>query len=72
MGSITYNFLSDSILFHEKSISNNFKNETDARIEKELLDYRNHCIKNYPELIKEIKDKESFLKVFFINSKDTL
>ncbi|GAA0870874.1 hypothetical protein GCM10009117_00190 [Gangjinia marincola] len=64
MGSITYNFLSDSILFNEKSISNNFRNETDSRIEKELLDYRNHCIKNYPELIKEIKDKESFLKVF--------
>lgn len=64
MGSITYNFLADSILFHEDSLSNNFKNETDNRLEKELQDYRQFCISNYQELIKEILDRKSFLKVF--------
>jgi len=64
MGSVTYNFLADSLLFHQDSIDNNFKDESDARIEKELQDYRQHCIDNYSELINEIKDRESFLKVF--------
>ncbi|UTF96836.1 hypothetical protein [Elizabethkingia anophelis] len=64
MGSVTYNFLADSIFFHKNSIENNFANESDSRIEKELQDYRNHCINNYEELIKEIIERDSFLKVF--------
>ena len=51
MGSVTYNFLADSLFFHKDSLENEFANETDERIEKELQDYRNHCINNYEELI---------------------
>lgn len=64
MGSVTYNFLADSILFHERNISENFKNISNERIERELFDYRQHCIKNYDLLLKEIKDKNSLLSVF--------
>lgn len=64
MGSVTYNFLADSLFFHKDSLENEFANETDERIEKELQDYRNHCINNYEELIKEIVERNSFLKVF--------
>jgi hypothetical protein len=64
MGSVTYNFLADSLFFHKNSIQNNFVKESDERIEKELQDYRKHCIDNYEELIKEIVDRDSFLKVF--------
>ncbi|SCY14132.1 hypothetical protein SAMN02927916_1246 [Flavobacterium anhuiense] len=64
MGSVTYNFLADSLFFHENSIENNFVKETDERIERELQDYRKHCIDNYDQLIKEIVERDSFLKVF--------
>lgn len=64
MGSVTYNFLADSLFFHKDSLENDFVNESDERIEKELQDYRKHCIDNYEELIKEIVERDSFLKVF--------
>lgn len=70
MGSVTYDFLADSLFFHKDSIENNFANESDERIEKELQDYRNHCINNYEGLIKEIIERDSFLKVFS-SSEDT-
>jgi hypothetical protein len=69
MGSVTYNFLADSLFFHKDSIENKFANETDSRIEKELQDYRRHCIENYEELITEITERESFLKVFSSSDK---
>lgn len=72
MGSVTYNFLADSIFFHKNSIENNFANESDSRIEKELQDYRNHCINNYEELIKEIIERDSFLKVFSSSDETSL
>lgn len=64
MGSITYDFLADSLFFNKTSLENQFSNETDQRIEKELTEYRQFCIDNQEELIKEIKEKDSFLKVF--------
>ena len=64
MGSITYNFLADSILLHASSIANNFENESVERLENELSDYREFCITNYDELINEIVNKKSSLKVF--------
>ena len=63
MGSITYSFLADSILFHQKSLENDFKNESVDRIETELEAYRAFCIQNYRQLIDEIKNKKSSLKV---------
>lgn len=64
MGSVTYNFLNESLFFNKSSLENKFKNESDSRLEKELNDYRQFCIDNYPELTNEIVGKESFLKVF--------
>jgi hypothetical protein len=64
MGSITYNFLAESLFFHQDSIDNNFKNETEERIEKELQNYREFCISNYNEIVNEITKRDSFLKVF--------
>lgn len=64
MGSITYGFLADSILFHEKNLKNSFKDIPVDRLEKEIQEYRNFCIKNFDDLINEIKGRDSFLKVF--------
>jgi hypothetical protein len=64
MGSITYDFLADSIFFHDHSLRTEFEHESMARLEKELDDYRTFILKNYQTLRKEITDKNSFLKVF--------
>jgi len=64
MGSVTYDFLADSLFFHKKSLQDNFNNESDQRLMKELEAYREHCVKNQNILIDEIKSKESTLKVF--------
>lgn len=72
MGSVIYNFLIDSIFFHKGSLDNKFKNESEDRIRRELESYRNHCINNYQELILEIKDRNSFLKVFSSTEKTSM
>ncbi|MCT4636582.1 MAG: hypothetical protein N4A72_02645 [Bacteroidales bacterium] len=72
MGSITYDFLADSLFLHQASLENGFKNETENRIEKELQDYRNHCITNYNDLIGEICNCDSFLKVFSSSEKTSI
>lgn len=64
MGNIAFDFLADSLFSHSYNIENNFKDESDARIEKELEDYRKHCIDNYSNLTEEITSSGSFLKVF--------
>lgn len=63
MGSLTYDFLADSILFNEDEIENHFSSLKDEQIEKILDDYRNHCLSNYNELTKEIIENKSTLKV---------
>lgn len=72
MGSLTYNFLADSLFFHKTSLESNFANETEGRIEKELQDYREYCINNYEDLIKEIVERDSFLKVFSSSQETSL
>lgn len=64
MGSVIYDFLADSLFLHQNSIKNGFKKETDSKIEYELQNYRDFCIKNYHNLINEINTRDSFLKVF--------
>lgn len=64
MSHISYNFLADSLLFHEDSIQSNFSNESEARILQELESYRNHCIENMDELQNEVSKVDSSLKVF--------
>ncbi|WPU94687.1 hypothetical protein SNE25_04030 [Mucilaginibacter sabulilitoris] len=64
MGSITYDFLADSLFLNQNAINTAFKNESDERIEKELADYREHCLKNLENLKKEINENASTLSVF--------
>lgn len=64
MGSVIYNFFSESILSHKASIENRFKNESNERLEKELVDYRQFCVDNFSEIIGEIVDFRSALKTF--------
>lgn len=63
MGSITYNFLADSILFNDEEITNSYASLTDSQLENILQDYREHCLKNISDLTKEVKENKSSLKV---------
>lgn len=63
MGSITYDFLADSILFDQNEIDTNFKSLSDNQIENLLVDYRSHCLKNLAELQLEVVNNKSSLKV---------
>ena len=63
MGSLTYDFLSNSILFNDDEIENGFSSLKDVQLENILQDYRIHCLKNIAELSKEIIDNKSSLKV---------
>jgi hypothetical protein len=63
MGSVTYDFLADSILFNDKEIENEYSSLNDNQLEKILDDYRNHCLKNINDLTKEVIDNKSSLKV---------
>lgn len=63
MGSITYDFLANSVLFNQNEIKKNYRSLTDNQIEDVLLDYRNHCLGNISGLQNEIKENKSSLKV---------
>lgn len=72
MGSVIYDYLADSLFLHQNSIRNGFKKETDRKIEYELQNYRDFCIKNYYNLINEINTRDSFLKVFSSTEKTSI
>lgn len=63
MGSITYDFLADSILLNPKEIASNYASLTDSQLEAVLQAYREHCLTNLSELERDVKGKESALKV---------
>lgn len=64
MGSVTYEFLADSFLFDTSNYENSFSDYSDSVIEKELVKYREHCIKNIDKLYNEIISNNSIFKVF--------
>ena len=64
MGSVIYNYFSESILSHKASIESRFKDESNERLEKELVDYRQFCIDNFSEMVDEIVNFPSALKTF--------
>lgn len=63
MGSVTYDFLANSILFNDKEIESEFSSLNDNQLEKILDDYRKHCLSNINDLTKEVIDNKSSLKV---------
>lgn len=63
MGTIAYDFLTNSILFNERQIEQNYSSLTDNHLEILLNDYREHCLTNISELMREITRNNSSLKV---------
>ncbi|MEL6440560.1 MAG: hypothetical protein AAFQ80_15035 [Cyanobacteria bacterium J06621_8] len=64
MGSQTFDFLTESLLFNNQLIENNFSDIPDKELQKELDDYRNFCLSKQSELQLEVLSYPSNLKVF--------
>lgn len=64
MGSICYDFLSNSFLFSDVYLNSEFKEVSEDLIFEELTKYRNYVLSNENEIVKDIKQLQSSLKVF--------
>ena len=64
MGSLTYTFLSESFLFDDANITEQYSRFPDAELRAELNRYREYVISNLPQLIREIGTTEGPLRIF--------
>jgi hypothetical protein len=64
MGSKTYDFLTESFLFDESLIDENFQSVSDADILNELKQYREFCLSVTSDIQQEILSNTSSLKIF--------
>jgi hypothetical protein len=63
MGSITFDFLTESFLFKNALIQDAFRLISDQEILKELSKYREFCLSNHYELEEDVLANQSSLKV---------
>jgi hypothetical protein len=64
MGSLTYNFLTESMLYDSALIADNFSAVTEEELKKELQKYREFCLAHVVELEQELHYDTSVLKLF--------
>ncbi|AUX35493.1 MULTISPECIES: hypothetical protein [Sorangium] len=64
MGSVLYDFLSESMLFDDASIGDRFARYTDAELRRELNRYRQHCLEHLAELRNELPSSSHNTVVF--------
>jgi hypothetical protein len=64
MGSRNYDFLTESFLFNDHLLSNNYKSVAERRLSQELRSYRACCKRHKNELAREVLATRSNLKMF--------
>ena len=64
MGSLTHDFLTESFLFRDDLLAEQFKSVPDSELENELRLYRDFCLSREAELFSEIGSHPSDLTVF--------
>lgn len=64
MGTLLFDFLSDSLLFDDHRVTNHYGGVTDVELQKELTRYREFMISKLPELRAEISAQPSELRLF--------
>ena len=57
MANYAYDYLNDSLLLDSSLLTQMYQGVSDATLEKELLNYREYCIKVLPQVRKTIKEK---------------
>jgi hypothetical protein len=65
MSKMAYNFLSESFLFREDLISDQYASIGDSEVEAELLRYREHIVGAQADLEAEASDGDSRLAIYF-------
>ena len=64
MGSKLYDFLTESFLFDDSLIEEQFESMREEEIRKELSSYRDHWFANAAQIEKEVRSNDSSLKLF--------
>lgn len=64
MGTVTYDFLTESLLFDESLIENRFHRLEEDRLRRELQAYRDFCISHLDTIEEEASQKKSNIKIF--------
>src|SRR5947208_2779731 len=64
MGSKTYDYLTESLLFDSSLIHDQFKSVSEEDLKRELRSYREFCLSSADELEREVVQTRSNLKVF--------
>ena len=67
MGSVTYDFLTESLLFDASLMEEQFQTIPDGELRKELQKYRDFCLQHTAELEQELHKDPSALKLFSAN-----
>jgi len=68
MGSYAYDYLNESILLDGALISTAYKEISDSELKKELLRYREYCLKILPSLRKETETGQDILSCMATNT----
>lgn len=68
MGSLPYSFLAHNLLFNDRLLAEEFRSCSDEKLERELAGYRELITQRYPDLLREIHQVQSDLKVFNPNA----
>lgn len=64
MGSVTYDFLNESLLFDVSLQDEGYASVSEDKLKRELSEYRKHALQNIGYLEAEIRQKDSQLKLF--------
>lgn len=57
MGSYAYDYLNNSLLLDSSLVTQRYRTISDAELEKELLNYREYCLKALQDVLKNVKTR---------------
>ncbi len=69
MGATIYGFLTESFLFEDALIEDQFQGISEKEIRKELQAYREYCISHFSDIENEANEETSVLKIFSVTNK---
>lgn len=72
MGSLIYDFLNESILYQESSLSDNYRTLSETELQTELEKYRNYVISNIGALLEEISECRGGIQLYSPNAIDDI
>jgi hypothetical protein len=68
VGSLLYDFLNESVLYQESSLSDNYRTLSEAELRAELEKYRTYVVSNIGELLEEIAESQGGIQLYSPNA----